>query len=258
MSAREQPVAPDSVHVWRGFKAQQTSYADFTKFLGSVFVPACALLQPNSGLRAYVPSMVPQSGKPATVPDQTALMFWATQQAYQDAFKTVAVRAYTNLHGGAYDTKRSSAQFAVALTAQVIAEQPYYLFDRPVDWMLGNVRHFIGARPAAQSSSDFLEVIGNWAAMYQKQPADVDGALLCAGADYVVFWEHRASPQGAALSLLGGLARLSTPCLDKIADNYVMPAGLWQPWTGIDLTQNDCINIQLARPEPDAGGEIKR
>src|SRR5437870_879803 len=105
MSVRKpqrRPVAADSVHVWRGFKAASTTYDNFATFLGNVFVPACSLLQPNAGLRAYVPSMTSQENKPAAVPDQTALMFWADQAAYTNAFKTPAVRAYTNLHGGAY------------------------------------------------------------------------------------------------------------------------------------------------------------
>src|SRR6266436_6725454 len=100
-------VAPNSVYVWRGFKAAGAAYADFAKFLGSVFVPACALLQPSVGLRAYLPTMVPQAGKPAAVPDQTALMFWATPQSHDLAAQAIAVRIYQNLHGDAYDMVRS-------------------------------------------------------------------------------------------------------------------------------------------------------
>lgn len=243
---RPEPVSPDAVHVWRGFKAAQKSDADFAKFLGQVFVPSCALLQPNAGLQAYVPALVTQPGKPSGTPDQTALMFWRDQPTYQDAFNKVAVRAYTNLHGDAYDTKISSAQFPKAFALPMVAEQPYYLIGKPADWMLGSVRHFVGARPAAQASPDFLAAVSKWAATYQgKIATGVDGALLCAGNDYVVFWEHRTSGNGAPLD---DLAKLAPPCLNKDAEIYAMPATLWQDWPGIDLTQHDCINIQLARP----------
>lgn len=249
-----QPVAADSVHVWRGFRAPAKSYADFAKFLGNVFVPACALLQPDAGLCAYLPSMPAQDGKPASVPDQTALMFWATQQAYTDAFNTVAVRAYTNLHGDVYDTTRSSAQFPVPFAGQVVAEQPYHLFDAPADWMLGTVRHLVGARPAAQPAADFLAAVQAWAAGYQSaRPQGVDAALLCAGDDYVVFWEHR--PGDGDGSSLAGLAALVTPYLDKVAEPLA-PEGLWDDWAGFDLVTHDCANVQLRRPAPSrAGGE---
>jgi len=111
MIARRKPVphlvAPNTVRVWRGWMLAGTDYAQFAQTLGSVFVPSCALLQPNAGLTAYVPSMMAQTDKPAAVPDQTALMWWATTAAHDEATKTVAVRAYQDLHGAVYDTKIS-------------------------------------------------------------------------------------------------------------------------------------------------------
>ncbi len=242
------PVKPDSVHVWRGYKSPQKPYADFSKFLGSVFVPSCALLQPNAGLCAYVPTMVPQQGKPEGVPDQTALMFWADQDHYSGAFKKVAVRAYTNLHGDAYDTKISSAQFPIPFAGQLKPEQPYFLVDQVADWMLGVVYHFVGARPKSQSQpADFLAAITDWAASYAKRKdPGIDNALLCAGNDYVALWEHASS----ALPFAQGIGNLSTPCVNRLAENYTPPAGLWDDWPGIDLDVHSCINIQLVRPNP--------
>jgi hypothetical protein len=239
-------VAPDSVHVWRGYKTAAKPYADFAKFLGTVFVPACALLQPKAGLSAYVPSMMPQVNKPAGVPDQTALMFWTDQAQHDKAFKTVAVRAYTNLHGDAYDTKLSSAQFPVAFANEVKAETPYYLVKRDADWMVGHVYHFVGGRPQGQTPADFLAGIGKWATDYGRRPAGpIDNALLVAGNDYVAFWEHGGSTGDPYAT---DIAKLATPCIDRVAENYEPPAGLWDDWPGVDLGVHSCINIQLVRP----------
>ena len=250
-AAAPRPVAPDTVRVWRGYRAADKSYADFAAFLGSIFAPACALLQPNAGLVAYVPSMTSQNGKPATVPDQTALMFWATAQAHDAANGTVAVRAYQNLHGGAYDTTKSSSATPAAFDGAVLAEQPYHLLDGPADWMLGAVRHFVGGRPDAQDPGAWLAELGTWASAYAGQPpAGVDAALLCAGNDYVAFWEHAAdarTPAGPALDQLGSLA---TPYLSKTAETVAPGGGLWDQWPGWDLTQRDCMNVQLDRPPP--------
>jgi hypothetical protein len=240
-------VAPDSVHVWRGYKATQTSYADFSKFLGNVFVPACALLQPNAGLCAYVPSILPPETKYDGVPDQTALMFWWDQNAYNGAFKKLAVRAYTNLHGDAYDTKISSAQFPVLFAGEVKAEQPYFLIDQHADWMIGYVHHFVGARPKAQAPTEFLAAVSAWAEGYAgRKDGRIDNVLLCAGNDYVALWEHGASPDA---KFAQGIEGLATACLNRVAENYMPPAGLWDDWPGINLDEHGCINIQLRRPK---------
>ena len=249
MSAvKPKPVAPDSVHVWRGFRSQAKTQAEFAKFLGTVFVPACALLQPNAGLHAYLPSMPAQEGKPAGVPDQTALMFWTTPQTYHDGFKKLAVRAYTNLHGDAYDTSISSAQFPVPLADAVKSEQPYYLINKPADWMLGTVQHLIGGRPEGQAADAFFAGIRQWAAALQADPpSGLDGGLLCAGESYVVAW-LLWDPAAVSSDPIQALGKLTTPCLDSTAASEVLPAGLWDDWPGLDLTKPTCLNIQLDRP----------
>ncbi len=241
----ERPVAPDSVHVWRGYKAEGKDWTEFAQFLGQVFIPTGSMLQPGAGLHAFVPSMPAQQGKPATVPDQTALMFWTNQQAYHDGFKTVAVRAYTNLHGGAYGPP-SSAEFPVALQDALVPEQPYFLIDRPADWMGARVRHLLAA---PGPSADFLGEILAWAKTVQQKPADgLWGALFCAGEHYVAAWTAW-DPQATAGDPLDQLAGMTKPCLNICSDNYELPAGLWDEWPGIDLTQGESsLNIQLPRP----------
>ncbi|MEM7052962.1 MAG: hypothetical protein AAF446_00295 [Pseudomonadota bacterium] len=228
------------------------SYAELQ--LGSVFVPACTLLQPNAGLHAYVPSMPEHQGKPADVPDQTALMFWTTPEAHEEGFKVVAVRTYTNLHSLVY-AHTSKSQFPVAFNREAKAEQPYYLIDQPADWMFGDIRHLVGARKSDQSVEDFLKGVGEWATAYQSNPPHgVDGALLCAGNDYLVLWEHWDSEETPSSEAFDALAAMVTPFLKKQATSTTPPAGLWDPWAGFDLLKQDCINIQLDRPPVNGGG----
>ena len=246
---KQQKVPPDAVQVWRGYMAAGMEPAAFADVLGTVFVPACALLQPKAGLHAYVPSMIPGGGTPTSPPDQTALMFWTDQQAYADAIGAVAVRACANLSGGVYDTVRSKMGFPAPFTGAVSREQPYHLFDAPADWMFGSVRHFVGAPKPGQAAAAFLQSIGDWASAYVKAPAPgVDAAILCAGSAYVAFWEQTAPGSPRDTLALDGLAGLATPVLSRTADTYVPPSGLWDRWPGIDLSVNGCINVQLDRP----------
>ena len=68
---------------------------DFLTALGSVFIPVTAILQRLYGLTAYLPTVLPKS-KPSGVPDEIAIVFYETQQAYNDTKKIVAGRAYSN------------------------------------------------------------------------------------------------------------------------------------------------------------------
>ena len=245
-------VLPSSVYVWRGFKSATRTYDQFAQFLGSVFVPACALLQPPVGLRAYLPTMVPEDGKPAAVPDQTALMFWATAEAHDLANRAIAVRIYQNLHGDAYDLTRShTTEVPVSITTAhgaLTAEQPYFVLDRSADWMFGHVHHLVGARRADIAPAEFLARGFELALRLRAAPpAGVDGALVCCGNDYAVAWVHGARSEGLG-GALEALAALTVPVLRASPHAVTLPAGLWSDWPGLDLTKNTCINLQFARP----------
>ncbi|ABC34308.1 hypothetical protein [Burkholderia thailandensis] len=247
------PVAPNAVYVWRGFRSPALDYEHFVQFLGSVFVPACVLLQPPVGLRAYLPTMMPQAGKPPAVPDQTALMFWATPASHDRATKAIAARIYQNLHGDVYDMARSKLpEVPVALDPHadaLVAEQPYFLIDRAADWMLGSAKHFVGARRANLRAADFLAAAHVWATSFQAEPPDgVDGALVCCGDDYVAAWIHSTYPQPRPCPALDQLAALTTPVLRMAPRPLALPAGLWDDWPGLDLARDACINLQFSRP----------
>jgi hypothetical protein len=246
------PVLPSSVYVWRGFKSPARTYDQFAQFLGSVFVPACVLLQPAVGLRAYLPTMVPQDRRPAAVPDQTALMFWATPDAHGLANHAVAVRIYQNLHGDAYDRTRShTTEVPVAIVAasgRLVAEQPYFLLNRSADWMLGEVDHLVGARRSDLPAAEFLARACAWAVLFHANPPDeIDGALVCCGNDYVVAWVHGPRHGPALSSALNDLATLTVPVLRASPRAMTLPAGLWNDWSGLDMTRDTCLNIQFAR-----------
>lgn len=256
MENESYPVAPDSVYVWRGFMNPAKTPAAFAEFLGSIFVPACALLQPAVGLRAYFPTLIPQANKPAAIPDQTALMFWATPQSHDLANETVAVRIYQNLHGDLYDMKRSATHEKPAAlpgdAGKFTADQPYFLFNEPVDWMIGTALHVVGARISSQTPDDFLASVYQWAADFQKNSPDkIDAALVCCGNDYAVAWVHTDEAAEDFSKSLDSFAALLEVQLNIIPRSVSLKEGLWNKWNGIDYTdpQNISLNIQLKRPE---------
>jgi hypothetical protein len=252
------PVPPNSVYVWRGFMAPPPkTFENFVNFLGSVFVPACAILQPPVGLRAYFTNIIPQNNKPAAVPDQTALMFWATPQSHDLAKEALAIRIYQNLHGDVYDMKRSGTQEVPVILPSsepgFIAEQPYYLFEESADWMKGKVQHVVGARPENISAADFLTSVYKWASDFKtNKPDGVDGTLVCCGNDYALAWVHTSGASSGFSKILKGFASLVQVQLQVSPRSEKLQAGLWNNWPGLDLTlsENTSLNFQFKR-KPD-------
>lgn len=253
LKPKSYPVPPNSVYVWRGFKSATITYDKFAQVLGSVFVPACVLLQPPVGLRAYLPTMVPQAGKPPAVPDQTALMFWATPESHDLAEKAIAVRIYQDLHGDAFDPIRSDSPEVplriTTATGALKSNQPYFLFDQPADWMLGRVHHLVGARRPDLTVGDFLAAAYTWASQFRNQPPrGVDAGLVCCGDDYAVAWVHSDKNMPSLAKALDELAALTVPVLRADPRSLKIPAGLWDDWPGLDLTKDTSLNMQLVRP----------
>lgn len=238
------PESPDAVRVWRGFRSPTIDLPAFYQRLNTVFVPATVLMQIDAGLDAYVPTILGGlDGKPDEVPDETAILFWDSQQTYADAFETLAVRTYTLTHGAVY-TQSSGAGFPLPFAGSLAANQPYHLSQSAADWMYGTVRHFAGGRPPDLDPASFRSKLGEVLAAAQKRaPA---GAIACAGDDYVVYWELEGEEPG------GGETR--TALGEVTAWSHAGPArpltldtGLWDEWPGLDLEPGDSLNLQFQR-----------
>ncbi|MBU6997059.1 MAG: hypothetical protein HXS41_06015 [Theionarchaea archaeon] len=246
-------VPAGAVRVWRGYKRKEVELREFFQKSGSVFVPAAVEMERQLGMHVYVPAFPAGIEKPGTVPDETAILFWESQKTYHDAFKTLAERIYVLTHGPLFGPP-STADFPEYLGKTFEAEKPYYLYDTPADWMHGVVTHLVGGRPEDQTPKEFLSHIEAWAHHQQnRKPEGLDGAIICAGTDYVVYWEHWVALEGRNSSIRD-LAELAVLILLKDATPVSLPAGLWDDWEGLTITSGDCLNLQFKRRSPFHGG----
>jgi hypothetical protein len=245
-------VRPDAVRVWRGFRLPSLELAQFYGKLGTVFVPATVLMQVDAGLRSYAPT-VPAGlpGKPDSVPDETAILFWGSQATYWNGFTRLAVRTYTLTHNGVYLTQnnQSRADFPIAFVGTLAADQPVYLFDRAADWMHGAVTHLVAARPGKLSPAAFFAIAGGVLARI-KETLALDGAIACVGNDYLVYWElapvapgARQGPSGVPLLQ----AALTDWSQSFVAAPTFLPVGLWDEWSGMDVRAGSSFNLQFKR-----------
>ena len=112
--------------------------------------------------------------------------------------------------------------------------------------MLGRVHHLLAAPKVPNT---FFDDVFAWAKGVQSNPPEgAEGALVCAGEGYVAAWMvwH---PDASDDDSLDDLAGATLPFLNTTAESYHLPAGLWDDWPGIDLTQGESsLNIQLLRP----------
>jgi len=224
------PVPPDAARVWRGFRLATEMPQDFLTALGTIFIPATAILQRLYGLTAYLPTVLPQS-KPAGVPDEIALVFYDSQQAYNDTALIVAGRSYSALHKTIFAFPSSLSGFPVMLGSRLALDTPYFLFPDAVDWQGGYSLVYVGARDPSIPVQQFSAGIQKYLRQLQKKrPVGMDGAVACVSAPYVVYWEHWKSEAASTHGRIADLAKLSqrvllqphvpTPVNSAIADQY--------------------------------------
>jgi len=201
-------VPPDAVRVWRGFRLGSLAPRDFLTALGSTFIPVTAQLQSLHGLTAYLPTVMPLD-KPSGVPDEIALVFYRTRQAYDDTELTVPGRACSSLHSTVFGVPPSEGSFPSALAESLKFDTPYYLFADQADWMTGFTQVFAGTRPAKMTALDFASGLFNFAKdLQQDRPKGLEGPKLAA---QILSQSHRAMPlsmkltaRDAGVSVKGG------------------------------------------------------
>ena len=235
-------IPPDAVRVWRGYRAPTLPLDQFLDRLGTVFVPATVKMQIANGLEGYLPT-VPAAlpGKPDAVPDETAVLFWDSQQTYADGFKTLAGRTYTLTHGAVYRAP-SGADFPTLFAGSLTAEKPVFLVNKPADWMAGPVRHLIGSRPAAKTPANFRAGLAATLNSIQRA-CQTQGAIACAGDDYFVYWTLGVAVAGD----FDALTEQLDWCKPFTCAPTTIDAGLWNEWAGMTIASGDSFNMQFRR-----------
>lgn len=241
------PVPPDAVRVWRGFRLGTEMPQDFLTALGTIFIPATAILQRLYGLTAYLPTVVPQT-KPAGVPDEIALVFYESQLAYNDTALIVAGRTYSALHKTIFAFPASLSGFPVLLGAKLALDTPYFLFPDAVDWQGGYSLVYVGARDPSIPAQQFSAGIQKYLRQLQKKrPVGMDGAVVCVSAPYVVYWEHWKSEAASTRGRIADLAKLSQRVLLQPHAPTPVNIAITDQYPGIAAVDSRSFNILFPR-----------
>ncbi len=237
-------IPPDAVRIWRGFRQSTLPQDEFFQRLGETFIPSTVQMQIKNGLDTYVPTIpCGMAGKPDTVPDETAILFWNSQQTYWDGFKTLAGRTYTLTHGGCY-TPESGADFPLLFEGDLVLNQCYFLIDKSQDWMKGKIRHLVGALPSGANTAELFQEMQSILIETQVREK-ILGGIVCVGADYITYWELGDGTDSGVnqLQALCGWSHVFEP----VPTTLPAQAALWDDWPGMSVKPGDTYNMQFTR-----------
>lgn len=245
------PVRPDSVRVWRGYSLETPTKNKFHEKLRTTFIPGTPQFQAPLGLTAYLPAVLP-ADVPNGLPDEIALVFYETQQDYNEAKDTIAGRAYSDLHGTVFSfapPRRSTSDWPTIFAGALEREKPYFLFDKNVDWQSGNVNVLVASRGESSSEDQFLnDVTAEVAKIQAATLPGLDGAIVVVASDYFVYWEHWTDVESAKKSLIMDLAKDKVVNLSRSFESVAVPGKLHQAYEGLkEIVGGEALNVQFLR-----------
>lgn len=240
-------VAPDSVRVWRGYAITDLAKDQFFQKLGNVFIPITAQHQAPAGLTAYLPTVLPPN-KPECLPDEIALVFYASQADYKQTFKTCGGRAYGLLHSAVFDGARSKSGFPELLIGSPQPNHPYYLLNQPADWYIGRSRVLVGTRRAADSPEYFKTIVTEMLNSVQQKAVGLDGLYFVYTEDYLTCWEHQPCVKPLPHpTLIDELASLVTVILQEYDRPHSISYGPYTEHQGLTVQGGEHFNIRFER-----------
>ena len=151
---------PSSFRVFRGYRKPELSEVDFLSEVGEVFMPGTPLLLQPLGLAGYLPALLPEADPTANVPDEVAIIAYASQERYDEARnRNIQGRMYTHTHLAVFDMTISRSQFPSAIGDDTAgAVHAFYLNGAEQDWQNdGDVIFWAGQSEKDAPAATFLQ-----------------------------------------------------------------------------------------------------
>jgi hypothetical protein len=209
----EQPISystpTSAIRVFCGFNRPELNEAQFFTQLGQTFMPGTPYMLQPLGLAAYLPGVV--SNPPAGLPHEFALICYPTVAAWRNSSSaTLRGRIYNQTHGGVYASPPSGASFPVFIQhLPLSAVDPFFLFQKDVDWQRGASQVLIGLKnDKTQTGDQFRAALrqaltGIAAAL---QAAGIDQVVALARDEFAIVWFHgETADLPASASSVAGL-----------------------------------------------------
>lgn len=264
MAASPEPPQPEAlaVRVWIARRRQNRDALDnitgpalsreaFLTALRQTFVPATPQLMAPLGLLAYFPTLPPVVDAYPDLPEETALVFYSSRDAYDIARRTPSGRLYAASHGLYFDALAARWPERWQPGDASVPGQAYCgPAHRDGDWNEGQVWTFMLAWQDAPVTDSWMRdlcapclagiaPIRQWVAHY------TDGCL--------VVWFHSPQPATAqALQIRQALRDARLPgAPDTIylhAARDVTVTALTEPGSGLDFHEDETLHVCYRPP----------
>lgn len=230
---------------------QDLSREQYVLRLSTSFVPALPTAYADKGASAYIVALPPGS-KPAGIADEFALVAWESEAAYKAARETPQGRWHADLHWTVFDRERSRGGTAVPLAGALLAETPYDILQKPVDWQTGYASFYVGLRKTGVSPEEFLKKMREHVQVVAEAlvPLGLDGYVMVAGADYEAAYLHWPSREAADAAFASEASRPVIATGRLILDNLMFTPA--EPFTGTIVT-GQAVNVRFERRSPSGG-----
>ena len=206
----------EAVRVFCGFPRPEFSQAQFFDQLGRTFMPGTPYMLQPLGLAAYLPGVL--AAPAAGLPSEFALICYPSAEIWDKLMHgTLRGRVYNQTHGGVY-ASTSGAAFPVRLAdLPATARDPFYLFDRPIDWQEGVTQVAVAARSASMTATDFhanlRQAFRDMTDALVKE--GVDQVIVAARDDFLVAWFHSDARSTLSLDFLSQFASSPSVLLNQ-------------------------------------------
>lgn len=201
---------PPMMRFWRGYKQSTVDSATFAAKLNSILIPELGIVGVGRGLQAYLPALLPKA-KPAFLPDEVALISYASEESYEAIRSTPRGAGYGPLHfaPGLFaketaDGLKSGSTLTEPWTGSVAIGKAYAVGQNEVNWQLGKVELRTVLRPTGVADGDFLQTVATRLTALASQNEGVDAAIVLVDQAYtmeLVHYESAAAPAVSASDL---------------------------------------------------------
>jgi hypothetical protein len=184
-------ISATAIRVFYGFKNPSLSDDRFYQTVGRTFMPGTPYMLRELGLASYTPGVLLGVADP-NVPQEFALIGYATADTYRNTANTLQGRMYSQTHGGVYDSARSHAAFPVELShLPAGATDPFFTWGDTADWQIGRVDVFIGRAKDGSDAVQFRKAVRDAVCTVDKGNSDL---LICLPEDhFFIVWIHTPS-----------------------------------------------------------------
>lgn len=118
--------AETHIRLWRGFRQDTSTAADFKNHVAGRLVPATVAVGKDKGLVSYMPVfLTADEAKPVFVPDEIAIIQYENEATYKVLASTPEFSAYGKMHyeEGAFTKKNKAGFGSGSLVSQALADE---------------------------------------------------------------------------------------------------------------------------------------